>query len=28
VVEDVDASRIVIRADEDGQVETDPGVDI
>jgi DNA-directed RNA polymerase subunit beta len=28
VVEDVDASRIVIRADEDGQMETDPGVDI
>ena len=28
VVEDVDASRIVIRADEDGQKETDPGVDI
>ncbi len=28
VVEDVDASRIVIRADEDGQIETDPGVDI
>ena len=28
VVEDVDASRIVIRADEDGQTETDPGVDI
>ena len=28
VVEDVDASRIVIRADEDGQRETDPGVDI
>ena len=29
VVEDVDASRIVIRADEDGgQAETDPGVDI
>jgi DNA-directed RNA polymerase subunit beta len=28
VVEDVDASRIVIRADEDGQSETDPGVDI
>jgi DNA-directed RNA polymerase subunit beta len=28
VVEDVDATRIVIRADEDGQKETDPGVDI
>jgi len=28
VVEDVDASRIVIRADEDGQKESDPGVDI
>jgi len=29
VVEDVDASRIVVRADEDGgQAETDPGVDI
>jgi DNA-directed RNA polymerase subunit beta len=28
VVEDVDASRIVIRADEDSQKETDPGVDI
>jgi DNA-directed RNA polymerase subunit beta len=28
VVEDVDASRIVIRADEDGQREDDPGVDI
>ncbi len=28
VVEDVDASRIVIRANEDGQSETDPGVDI
>lgn len=28
VVEDVDASRIVVRADEDGQNETDPGVDI
>jgi DNA-directed RNA polymerase subunit beta len=28
VVEDVDASRIVVRADEDGQSETDPGVDI
>ncbi len=28
IVEDVDASRIVIRADEDGQSETDPGVDI
>ncbi len=28
VVEDVDASRIVIRADEDGQGENDPGVDI
>ena len=28
IVEDVDASRIVIRADEDGQAETDPGVDI
>ncbi|NWF91817.1 MAG: DNA-directed RNA polymerase subunit beta [Syntrophaceae bacterium] len=28
VVEDVDASRIVIRADEDGQKEGDPGVDI
>jgi DNA-directed RNA polymerase subunit beta len=28
VVEDVDASRIVIRADEDGQKEDDPGVDI
>jgi len=28
VVEDVDASRIVIRADEDGQKENDPGVDI
>jgi DNA-directed RNA polymerase subunit beta len=28
VVEDVDASRIVIRADEDGRNETDPGVDI
>jgi DNA-directed RNA polymerase subunit beta len=28
VVEDVDASRIVIRADEDGQGESDPGVDI
>jgi len=27
-VEDVDASRIVIRADEDGQKEDDPGVDI
>jgi DNA-directed RNA polymerase subunit beta len=27
-VEDVDASRIVIRAEEDGQSETDPGVDI
>jgi DNA-directed RNA polymerase subunit beta len=28
IVEDVDASRIVIRADENGQKETDPGVDI
>jgi DNA-directed RNA polymerase subunit beta len=28
IVEDVDASRIVVRADEDGQSETDPGVDI
>jgi len=28
VVEDVDASRIVIRVDEDGQNENDPGVDI
>jgi DNA-directed RNA polymerase subunit beta len=28
VVEDVDASRIVIRADENGQKEDDPGVDI
>jgi DNA-directed RNA polymerase subunit beta len=28
VVEDVDASRIVVRADEDGQEENDPGVDI
>ena len=28
VVEDVDASRIVIRADEDGQKADDPGVDI
>jgi DNA-directed RNA polymerase subunit beta len=28
VVEDVDASRIVIRAEEDGQKEDDPGVDI
>jgi DNA-directed RNA polymerase subunit beta len=28
VVEDIDASRIVIRADEDGQKEDDPGVDI
>ena len=28
VVEDVDASRIVIRADEDGHKENDPGVDI
>jgi DNA-directed RNA polymerase subunit beta len=28
VVEDVDASRIVVRADEDGQGENDPGVDI
>jgi len=28
VVEDVDASRIVIRADEDGQEENNPGVDI
>jgi DNA-directed RNA polymerase subunit beta len=28
VVEDVDASRIVVRADEEGQSETDPGVDI
>ncbi len=28
VVEDVDASRIVIRSDEDGQKEDDPGVDI
>ncbi|MFB3885759.1 MAG: DNA-directed RNA polymerase subunit beta [Thermodesulfobacteriota bacterium] len=28
VVEDVDASRIVIRADEDGQKENDSGVDI
>jgi len=28
VVEDVDASRIVIRADEDGQRQDDPGVDI
>ena len=28
MVEDVDASRIVIRADEDGQREEDPGVDI
>jgi DNA-directed RNA polymerase subunit beta len=28
MVEDVDASRIVIRADEDGQKEDDPGVDI
>jgi len=28
VVEDVDASRIVIRADENGQKESDPGVDI
>jgi DNA-directed RNA polymerase subunit beta len=28
IVEDVDASRIVIRADEDGQKENDPGVDI
>ena len=28
VVEDVDASRIVIRANEDGQKEDDPGVDI
>ena len=28
VVEDVDATRIVIRADENGQKETDPGVDI
>jgi DNA-directed RNA polymerase subunit beta len=28
VVEDVDASRIVIRADEEGQKEDDPGVDI
>ncbi len=28
VVEDVDATRIVIRAEEDGQKETDPGVDI
>ena len=28
VVEDVDASRIVIRADEDGHLESDPGVDI
>jgi DNA-directed RNA polymerase subunit beta len=28
VVEDVDASRIVIRADEDGQKQDDPGVDI
>jgi DNA-directed RNA polymerase subunit beta len=27
VVEDVDASRIVIRADENGQRENDPGVD-
>ncbi len=27
-VEDVDASRVVVRADEDGQGETDPGVDI
>jgi DNA-directed RNA polymerase subunit beta len=28
VVEDVDATRIVIRADENGQKEDDPGVDI
>jgi DNA-directed RNA polymerase subunit beta len=28
IVEDVDASRIVIRADENGQKEDDPGVDI
>src|SRR4030066_432407 len=28
IVEDVDASRIVIRSDEDGQKENDPGVDI
>ena len=28
MVEDVDASRIVIRADEEGQQEDDPGVDI
>ena len=28
VVEDVDATRIVIRADENGQKEEDPGVDI
>lgn len=28
VVEDVDASRIVIRAEEDGQRDDDPGVDI
>jgi DNA-directed RNA polymerase subunit beta len=28
VVEDVDASRIVIRVDEDGQKQDDPGVDI
>jgi DNA-directed RNA polymerase subunit beta len=28
VVEDIDASRIVIRADEDSQKENDPGVDI
>ena len=28
VVEDVDASRIVVRADEDGQKADDPGVDI
>ena len=28
IVEDVDASRIVIRADGDGQKESDPGVDI
>jgi len=28
MVEDVDASRIVVRADEDGQREDDPGVDI
>ncbi len=28
IVEDVDASRIVIRSEEDGQKENDPGVDI